>query len=89
MNNNPVAYMQTWQNQDGELKKTVNIEQIGKQDIPLYTAEQIIKKNKPEIEKANAYIKSLEDEIEALKKQFDSMAKTLNAFGVKELKYEK
>ena len=37
MNNKPVAYMQTWQNQDGELKKTVNIEQIGKQDIPLYT----------------------------------------------------
>jgi len=33
----PVAWMQTWENQDGELKQTVNIEQIGKQDIPLYT----------------------------------------------------
>ena len=35
--NEPVAWMQTWENQDGELKRTVNIEQIGKQDIPLYT----------------------------------------------------
>jgi hypothetical protein len=31
------------------------------------TLTEIIEKNKPEIEKANAYIKSLEDEIEALK----------------------
>ena len=37
MNTEPVAWMQTWENQDGELKHTVNIEQIGKQDIPLYT----------------------------------------------------
>lgn len=37
MNNEPVAWMQTWKNQDGELKHTVNIEQIGKNDIPLYT----------------------------------------------------
>jgi len=37
MKNEPVAWMQTWENQDGELKHTVNIEQIGKQDIPLYT----------------------------------------------------
>ena len=37
MKNEPVAWMQTWQNQDGELKRTVNIEQIGKHDIPLYT----------------------------------------------------
>jgi hypothetical protein len=37
MNNEPVAWMQTWENQDGELKHTVNIEQIGKNDIPLYT----------------------------------------------------
>ena len=37
MKNEPVAWMQTLQNQDGELKNTVNIEQIGKQDIPLYT----------------------------------------------------
>ena len=36
-NNKPLAWMQTWENQDGELKKTVNIEQIGKNDIPLYT----------------------------------------------------
>ena len=35
--NEPVAWMQTWKNQDGELKHTVNIEQIGKNDIPLYT----------------------------------------------------
>ena len=40
-NNEPVAWMQTWENQDGELKHTVNIEQIGKQDIPLYTQEQL------------------------------------------------
>ena len=33
------------------------------------TITEIIEKNKPEIEKANAYIKSLEDEIEALKNQ--------------------
>jgi hypothetical protein len=31
------------------------------------TITEIIEKNKPEIEKANAYIKSLEDEIKALK----------------------
>jgi hypothetical protein len=31
------------------------------------TLTEIIEKNKPEIEKANAYIKSLEDEIKALK----------------------
>ena len=37
MNNEPVAWMQTWENQDGVLKHTVNMEQIGKQDIPLYT----------------------------------------------------
>jgi len=37
MNNEPVAWMQTWENQDGELKHTVNIQQIGKNDIPLYT----------------------------------------------------
>ena len=36
-NNKPLAWMQTWENQDGELKKTVNIEQIGKNDIPLYS----------------------------------------------------
>ena len=34
---------------------------------PAKTLTEIIEKNKPEIEKANAYIKSLEDEIEALK----------------------
>jgi hypothetical protein len=41
--------------------------------IPLYThpaktITEIIEKNKPEIEKANAYIKSLEDEIAILRK---------------------
>jgi hypothetical protein len=41
MNNEPVAWMKTWENQDGELKHTVNIEQIGKNDIPLYTTLQI------------------------------------------------
>jgi hypothetical protein len=40
--------------------------------IPLYThpaniIAEILEKNKPEIEKANAHIKSLEDEIKALK----------------------
>ena len=34
---------------------------------PAKTLTEIIEKNKPEIEKANAYIKSLEDEIKALK----------------------
>jgi hypothetical protein len=42
-----------------------------KKAIPLYThptnLTEIIEKNKPEIEKANAYIKSLKDEIESLK----------------------
>lgn len=42
-------------------------------DIPLYTAEQIIEKNKPEIEKANAYIRSLETKIEDLKKKVVSL----------------
>jgi hypothetical protein len=37
MNNEPVAWMQTWENQDGELKHTVDIERVGKNDIPLYT----------------------------------------------------
>ena len=41
---------------------------------PLYThpektLTEIIEKNKPEIEKVNAYIKSLEDEIKALKEK--------------------
>jgi hypothetical protein len=49
---------------------TPTIAQMDK--IPLYThpaktLTEIIEKNKPEIEKANAYIKSLEDEIKALK----------------------
>jgi predicted RNase H-like nuclease (RuvC/YqgF family) len=35
---------------------------------------EILEKNKPEIEKANAYIKSLEDEIKALKLKIDEMA---------------
>jgi hypothetical protein len=34
---------------------------------PAKTITEIIQKNKPEIEKVNAYIKSLEDEIKALK----------------------
>jgi hypothetical protein len=35
---------------------------------PAKTITEIIEKNKPEIEKANAYIKSLEDEIAILRK---------------------
>ena len=35
------------------------------------------------------FVRQQQAEIEALKKQFDSMAKALNAFGVKELRYEK
>ena len=52
MNNEPVAWMQTWQNRDGKLNKVVNIEQIGKNDIPLYphpvkelTDEEILHQN--------------------------------------------
>jgi hypothetical protein len=50
--------------------------------IPLYThpaniIAEILEKNKPEIEKANAHIKSLEDEIKALK------AKTLTDFEIR------
>ena len=60
MNNEPVAWI---------LKENPQIEG---EVIPLYThpvktITEIIEKNKPEIEKANAYIKSLEDEIKALK----------------------
>ena len=56
-----------------------NENQIGE---PLYThpaniIAEILEKNKPEIEKANAHIKSLEDEIKALK------AKTLTDFEIK------
>ena len=43
------------------------------------TLTEIIEKNKPEIEKVNAYIKSLEDEIKALK------AKTLTDEEITEL----
>jgi hypothetical protein len=39
--NEPVAWMQTWENQNGELKHTVNIEQLGKNDISLYTQDQL------------------------------------------------
>jgi hypothetical protein len=47
--------------------------------IPLYThpaktLTEIIEKNKPEIEKANAYIKLLEDEIKALKAKTEDEA---------------
>ena len=49
MKNEPVAWMQTWENQDGELKHTVNIEQIGKHDIPLYTHP--VKEQEPTVPK--------------------------------------
>ena len=41
MNNEPVAWMQTWGTSLGTTKYTVNIFQIGKNDIPLYTQDQL------------------------------------------------
>ena len=93
MNNEPVAYVDSvWVNRpdlamDLGIGKMFSRCQLSDHQIPLYThpAEtltEIIEKNKPEIEKANAYIKSLEDEIEALK------AKTLTDEEIKEAKRE-
>ena len=65
MNNEPVAWMSNG--------KEFYVQKNYCPDfIPLYThpaniIAEILEKNKPEIEKANAYIKSLEDEIKALK----------------------
>lgn len=68
MNNKPVAWMLV-----DEINGDYMLERHPSGDydwIPLYThpVKDIIEKNKPEIEKANAYIKSLEDEIEILRK---------------------
>jgi hypothetical protein len=69
--NKPVA----WMHPTNELAISVKARHanVGTSNwIPLYThpaniIAEILEKNKPEIEKANAYIKSLEDEIKALK----------------------
>jgi hypothetical protein len=70
MNNEPVA----WAREDGVIAffEKPKVDKQGFKWFPLYThpaktLTEIIEKNKPEIEKVNAYIKSLEDEIEALK----------------------
>ena len=74
MNNEPVA----WGWYDLEIKRFFphwdeNLMENKEGCIPLYThpaktITEIIEKNKPEIEKANAYIKLLEDEIAILRK---------------------
>ena len=75
MNNEPVAWRckKFYETQEGWF---YNENQIGE---PLYThpaktLTEIIEKNKPEIEKANAYIKLLEDEIKALKAKTEDEA---------------
>jgi hypothetical protein len=67
MNDKPVAWI------DFIEESNVYDLNVSGRGIPLYThpaktLTEIIEKNKPEIEKANAYIKSLEDEIAILKK---------------------
>jgi hypothetical protein len=54
---------------DSQVKTYVFDEHAGKQtwSNPANTPTEIIEKNKPEIEKVNAYMKSLEDKIEELK----------------------
>ena len=71
MNNEPVA----WMREDGVIafhkQKEVDSQGYKWQSLythPAKTLTEIIEKNKPEIEKANAYIKSLEDEIAILRK---------------------
>jgi hypothetical protein len=72
-NNEPVAWMEYIQDEEWEVwfVEPTDLPK-GHTYKPLYThpaniITEIIEKNKPEIEKANAYIKSLEDEIKALK----------------------
>jgi hypothetical protein len=73
MKNEPVAWM--YERPNGSAKLTFVREPMAGAvvtETPLYThpvktLAEIIEKNKPEIEKANAYIKSLEDEIAQLK----------------------
>jgi hypothetical protein len=75
MNNEPVAWMVEISD---DITFMLNVKGASKPDnswdkvTPVYThptktLTEIIEKNKPEIEKVNAYIKSLEDEIKALK----------------------
>ena len=47
MNNEPVAWMQTWENQDGKKYHTIEWTRIGNNDIPLYThpADKKVKEN--------------------------------------------
>ena len=73
--NEPVAWMVTDKNTGVsylQIKKPTRMDEVAKKYSPLYThpvktLTEIIEKNKPEIEKANAYIKLLEDEIQVLK----------------------
>jgi hypothetical protein len=71
MNNEPVAWIDP-RELDMAVSTSVTKNKQFDTDIPLYThpaniIAEILEKNKPEIEKANAYIKSLEDEIKVLK----------------------
>ena len=72
MNNEPVAWLlQTETSHQFTFKEPTIVPQ-NVFPIPLYThpanrITEIIEKNKPEIEKVNAYIKSLENEIGMLK----------------------
>lgn len=78
--NEPVAWRYkyedgdtSWNYQDNQslIKSMIRVHHIIAEPLyahPAKTLTEIIEKNKPEIEKANAYIKSLEDEIKALKK---------------------
>ena len=78
MNNQPVAWKYKVNKNNTKTEGICTdkhyLEKDGIYDIePLYThpaniIAEIIEKNKPEIEKANAYIKSLEDEIAILRK---------------------
>ena len=85
MNNEPVAWM--YERPNGSAKLTFVREPMAGTvvtETPLYThpaktLTEIIEKNKPEIEKANAYIKSLKDEIKSLK------AKTLTDEEIKQI----
>ena len=75
MNDEPVAWMELYYGEPNNIAWTdAELRDGGEvyKTVPLYTnpaniITEIIEKNKPEIEKANAYIKSLKDEIKALK----------------------
>ena len=68
--NEPVAWMQTWENQDGSSYHTIDMERIGINDIPLYIhphpdnlglAESIIKQQELQIEALKAEVKQWKD----------------------------